>query len=307
MGIHGKALVQFAEQGNVRGLIESAEDCDLAEFRWKDGRSLLHLASAAGQVQSCRALIQIGVDIDARERQHLRTPLYECAAAGHNDVVQELLQVGAKVNLTKSGEWTPLMVASSKGFPDVVESLISHRARLDLFNSEGASALHHAARNGNEHVVRLILDNDDSHRLVNSVNRAGKTPLFHACYRGNLEAIEILIDSGSDLVHRDRGQSTILHEACSQGQSEAVELLLRKAREMELCSELTSAQDAIGDTPLHSAVAGENVQCTRLILEAPGADRYVKNKRSKTPYELAVSRKLDTIANILRSPCLDLH
>mmetsp|Transcript_30140 Transcript_30140/g.115651 ORF Transcript_30140/g.115651 Transcript_30140/m.115651 type:complete len:86 (+) Transcript_30140:221-478(+) len=72
MGIHGKDLVKFAEQGNVRGLIESAEECDLAEFRWKDGRSLLHLASAAGQLQSCRALIQIGVDINARERQHLR-------------------------------------------------------------------------------------------------------------------------------------------------------------------------------------------------------------------------------------------
>uniref|UniRef100_A0A7S2ZTG1 Uncharacterized protein n=2 Tax=Rhodosorus marinus TaxID=101924 RepID=A0A7S2ZTG1_9RHOD len=283
MGIHGKDLVKFAEQGNVRGLIESAEECDLAEFRWKDGRSLLHLASAAGQLQSCRALIQIGVDINARERQHLRTPLYECAAAGHNDVVKELLQSGAKVNLTKSGGWTALMVAASKGFPDVVESLISHRARLDLFNSEGlggsiasfsktetndllhhrprfvlhlhlgASALHLAARNGNEHVVRLILDHDASHRLVMSVNRVGKTPLFHACYRGNMKAVEVLIDSGSELTHRDSGQSTILHEACSQGQSEVLELLLTKARQMELTSELTSAQDAIGKMCIRSS------------------------------------------------------
>mmetsp|Transcript_30140 Transcript_30140/g.115650 ORF Transcript_30140/g.115650 Transcript_30140/m.115650 type:complete len:231 (+) Transcript_30140:604-1296(+) len=222
------------------------------------------------------------------------------------------------------------MVAASKGFPDVVESLISHRARLDLFNSEGlggsiasfsktetndllhhrprfvlhlhlgASALHLAARNGNEHVVRLILDHDASHRLVMSVNRVGKTPLFHACYRGNMKAVEVLIDSGSELTHRDSGQSTILHEACSQGQSEVLELLLTKARQMELTSELTSAQDAIGDTPLHSAVAGENVQCVRLILEC-GVDQYVKNKRSKTPYDLAISRKSDAIAEILLS------
>jgi ankyrin repeat protein len=48
-------------------------------------------------------------------------------------------------------------VAAAHGHPILIEALISRKAAVDSTNMNGATALHYAASNGHESVVRRLL------------------------------------------------------------------------------------------------------------------------------------------------------
>jgi cytohesin len=82
------------------------------------------------------------------------------ACAGHTDVVRFLLGKGAHANDTvRNGDITPLMMACYGGHLGVVQVFIQHMGGrgLDVADVEGRTAMHWAAREGREEVVRALL------------------------------------------------------------------------------------------------------------------------------------------------------
>jgi ankyrin repeat protein len=71
----------------------SVNDCDSL------GRSLLHLATACGNEDAVRVLVERNGNVDVGDKDEI-TPLHMAAAAGDKQTVQLLINSGANVNVT---------------------------------------------------------------------------------------------------------------------------------------------------------------------------------------------------------------
>ena len=149
-----------------------------------EGAALLHVAASMGDVAHCRLLLshakQLGLDANYfDEETGGLAPLHVAAAAGHVAVVALMLEHGAVPNLQDVDGDTALHMASSK---EVVIELLSSadracRANTELPNLDGQTPLHKACRDGNIHVVSMLIEYNAS---VRATDDKGQTPLHHA-------------------------------------------------------------------------------------------------------------------------------
>ena len=149
-----------------------------------EGAALLHVAASMGDVAHCRLLLshakQLGLDANYFDDETGGlAPLHVAATAGHVAVVALLLEHGAVPNLQDIDGDTALHMASNK---EVVIELLSSadracRANTELPNLDGQTPLHKACRDGNIHVVSMLIEYDAS---VRATDDKGQTPLHHA-------------------------------------------------------------------------------------------------------------------------------
>jgi uncharacterized protein len=96
-----------------------------------DGWTALHLAAAFGTPQAVDVLLQHGAHVDAASKNPQRNqPLHAALALGRNpETVRLLLAHGADPNATQAGGFTPLFSAATANRRDLVEMLIDSGAR----------------------------------------------------------------------------------------------------------------------------------------------------------------------------------
>jgi truncated hemoglobin YjbI len=141
-------------------------DPSLAQERY-GGRTLLHAASAAGDVTIVELLLRLGADPNAKDSGG-HTPLYcvgnECTSSNSGTVVRVLVQGGANVNACDG---------------------VKH-----------CTALHMAARRGNVAAAQALLD---SGAEIEARDRVGDTPLRRSVNCGKTEVAELLLSRGADM------------------------------------------------------------------------------------------------------------
>lgn len=110
---------------------------------------------------------------------------------GSKDVVVALLNSGADINATGEGGATPLMDAANYGNVQIVEILLNRGAKIDVRSSEGENytALLVAAERGHTQVVRSLLKYKPDLTLR---NRRGETALDLARKEGRTEIVQML-------------------------------------------------------------------------------------------------------------------
>jgi ankyrin repeat protein len=185
----------------------------------------IHDAVKNGNIDEVQWQLDAGVDVNEESSNGL-TPLHYAASAGHNDIVELLIERGANVNATDSGKGgTPLDYAHWGDQEEVIETLNAHNAQRE--HEKGgkgigqSSLIHDAALDGDIDEVQRQLDAGVDPNLKSS---KGATPLFYAVYGGHLEIVELLITRGADVnaVHHN---NSVLHQAHSYNDQEIVELL----------------------------------------------------------------------------------
>ncbi len=186
-----------------------------------DGRTALMLASKFGMKDMVGDLIQAGADVNARNhnggtalmysairgdeatvdllleqgaRVNLRakfgwSALMVASAKGHAKIVKKLVDSGADVNGRDIYHWTPLMRASFAGYADAVGVLLANPlTEVNAGDENDASALHHAATNGHQDVVRVLLDHC---ALMSVTDKFGWSPIDRAAANQNQSILEI--------------------------------------------------------------------------------------------------------------------
>lgn len=123
--------------------------------------STLHDLAKAGQVSALEDYLQSLDDpseaINSRDALK-RTALHLAAWAGHCDAVALLLkQPGIQIAAPAQDGMTALHFAVMKGREDVVEKLLDSGARVNGKNVKGRNALHLAAMAGERGVVSTLL------------------------------------------------------------------------------------------------------------------------------------------------------
>ncbi|CAK9133634.1 unnamed protein product [Ilex paraguariensis] len=96
-----------------------------------------------------RALVEIllaaGADPTAQDTQHGRTPLHAAAMANDVELVKIILDAGVDVNIRDVHNVIPLHVALARGAKSCVGLLLSAGANCNLQDDEGDNAFHMAA------------------------------------------------------------------------------------------------------------------------------------------------------------------
>ena len=143
-------------------------------------------------------------------------------------------------------------------------------------------------------LTKLVLANDLAAIKTVLAQRAdpnerdsdGRTALIQAAIDNRLEVAELLLDAGAEVDAQDKLGNSALHYAAQDFHVEIASLLIGKGAALDI-------EDIHGNTPLWRAVfnsRGRGELITALV--RAGADKCHRNKRGKTPLDLA-----KTIAN----------
>lgn len=125
----------------------------------RDGRSELHAAAAANDVETARALLDAGFDANLHDRQGF-TPLHLAAQEWALEVASLLLQQGAEVDSLNMYGNTPLFVATgaSRGRGELIALLRQYGADPLKENTSGQTPVGFARLIGNYDVAQFFND-----------------------------------------------------------------------------------------------------------------------------------------------------
>ena len=156
-------------------------------------------ATHANQVETVRALIDAGADINIRD-DRLDNPFLYASAEGLFEIVQLTIEANADTRLTNRFGGTALIPAAERGHVEIVRELLT-RTDVDVnhINNLGLTALLEAiilSDGGERHqqIVQLLVDHGAD---VNIPDFNGITPLAHARQRGFAQIMAILSAAGA--------------------------------------------------------------------------------------------------------------
>ncbi len=124
-----------------------------------NGYTVLHTACMLNvDLQIVEELVKRGADVNARTGNNL-TPLFYCIHSYNFDAIRFLVENGADVNSTNNYGNTILISAVSAPYiHDIISYLLNKGAAINARNKDGNTALMFAAANGDEKIVKLLLD-----------------------------------------------------------------------------------------------------------------------------------------------------
>ena len=108
---------------------------------------------------------------------------------------------------------------------ETLKVLIKRGADPSLKSSNGSTALHFAARRGNDQITELLLGHAKVD--VNAKDLSLMSPLHLACISGNADMVKMLLDKGADLRAKTNELMTPLHVSLFYGNTDVTALILR--------------------------------------------------------------------------------
>lgn len=280
-----------------------------------DGRSLLHAASASGQIEIVRLLKEKNLDPNALDKQG-QTTLHGASRHGKFEAVKVLLELGANPAIKDNFGRTPSMVAWQYGHTQIMDILegkattaqesstsirnaknlplwsLARLGLLDLIQEAFAAgkseppsrepgsdntAIHCAIEVGKTDILRVLLQND--RESIDYVNRYLRTPLHVASVMGDFDAMTELIKFNAELDLKDIWGDTPLSLAQSREHwSVAIALI-------EQGSEIDKQRIDIKRT-FFAAIEENNVKVVKLLLRL-SADVLSRNVEGTTAIQLA--------------------
>jgi uncharacterized protein len=297
-------LMSAADKGHleaVGALLAHGADVNLRESR--GGQTALMWAVAENHPDIVRLLIEHGADARARSTRGF-TPLLFAAQQGNVESGRAVLQAGADVNdTTNTDGMTALMIAVAAGSGAFAVLLLESGANPNSFDAGGFTALHHAAADRRGMLARALLDhgappnarttNDSRRNTTSGVSLKGATPLFLAAARGNIETVRVLLAGGADPFITTDGGTAPLHVATWGGDpyvrdwtdEEKKNLFAVTQLLVSLGADVNSAGEH-GWTALHGA-AYKGVDAVVGFLIEHGARTDVFDEYGQTPLSIA--------------------
>ncbi len=157
-------------------------------------RPIFH-AALTRQEAVVRLLIDEGADLAAHDGYVMH---YAGEVPENKAIVTLLVQYGAlDAHVRPTSDLSrQLLAAIFIGDVTRVGSLLERHPRLgSTADGRGDHPIHHAARNDDTEIVRLLMDHGGD---VNATNPRGHTVLYCAGGHGHLETVELLLAGGAD-------------------------------------------------------------------------------------------------------------
>ena len=163
--------------------------------RTQGGMTPLLFAARQGHIETARALLDAGVNVNQAKDGDLTTPLLMAAINGHYDLANVLLDKGANPNQAALNGVAPLYAVLNLQW-----TARAGRPRLQAHREQTLTYLQ---------MLTVLLDHgaDPNARLatrvwysggLSGVDETGSTPFWRAAYASDIEAMRLLVARGAD-------------------------------------------------------------------------------------------------------------
>ncbi|XP_052892549.1 transient receptor potential cation channel subfamily A member 1 [Anopheles moucheti] len=247
----------------VEYLVKEGADINAMD---KEKRSPLLLSSSRAGWRTVMTLIRLGANIslkDVNSRNVLHLVIMNGGSldefAKEVCLTQSEIYLLQLLNEKDEAGCSPLHYASREGHIRSLENLIRLGACINLKNNNNESPLHFAARYGRYNTVRQLLDSEKGTFIINESDGEGLTPLHIASQQGHTRVVQMLLNRGA-LLHRDHNGRNPLHLAAMSGYTQTIELL------HSVHSHLMDQVDKDGNTALHLASMENKPSAVILLL-----------------------------------------
>ncbi|PRP78173.1 hypothetical protein PROFUN_11303 [Planoprotostelium fungivorum] len=190
------------------------------------GELILREAETGHDQEAVFRLIKADPSLITKVDLSERSALHLAAMTGAPDIVEVLLSSGANPNAGDKHGWTPLHHAAAQGHEKVMQILLEDvTLKVDMKNQDGNTPLHYAVRRP---MTQQILDMFKQRNAdINAVNDNGDTPLHHNCAFGSDSlTTRLLVRYGADVNITNHNGETCLHWAARTGRTDVAEYLL---------------------------------------------------------------------------------
>jgi ankyrin repeat protein len=253
------------------------------------GMTALLYAARDGHLQSVRALVEAGADINAVNGDKI-SPLVMAIINGHYEAAKYLLDRGADPNLETTSGLTALYAtvdvqwAPKTWYPrpntdqekvtylDLMKDLLEHKAKVN-------------APLGEKLWFRSFTND------YTWIDPAGSTPFWRAAQASDIAAMRLLIEHGADPKIKSKAGDTPLMAAAGIGWAGnwSINAPYPAIEAVKYCVELgndVNAADLVGYTALHGAAyLGNNEMVNYLVLKGAKAD--AKSKAGDSAADMA--------------------
>ena len=186
--------------------------------------------------------------------------LHRAANLGYEGMLQFLLQGGALVNATAEGE-TALHLAAEEGQNEVMRMLLGKGASLEVKDRDGLTPLSRAARSGLMSTINAMMFYNPK---LDSRDHCGQSALVLAAQRGYLAVVKRLLQEKIDInaaAAKYNGR-TALQAAAGGGHLAVVERLLQEKADVN-----AAAAGRDGRTALQAAAGGGHLAVVERLLQ----------------------------------------
>ncbi|XP_072558013.1 ankyrin repeat and SAM domain-containing protein 1A-like isoform X2 [Paramormyrops kingsleyae] len=194
---------------------------------------------------------------------------------------------GPNVNCVDSTGYTPLHHAALNGHNDIVELLLRNEALTNIADNKGCYPLHLAAWKGDQRIVRLLVHQGPSHPKLNGQNSVDPRE-FKRC-----GPFDPYINA------KNHDNETPLHCAAQYGHTEVVRLLLEELTDPTM-------RNSKMETPLDLAALYGRLEVVKLLLTAH-PNLLSCSTRSHTPLHLAARNGHRAVVEVLLAAGMDIN
>ena len=306
-GAMDRALLHAARQGQTQACLDL-----VAQGAQLDGpidsrrHTALHAAATAGNLGTCRALLDAGANGTA-EDEHGRT-VGDCAAGSWADgAVATVLGLCADPRIAPcnaSGR-TALHEAVSTRNVATLTALLASGADVNAVTHQGWSALHEAVQKNHHQLIPMLMRQGADSQAVSA---AGLLPIH---FFTQVDTLAELAKCGIGLDSPGPRGLRLVHLACGSGHEALVEALLALGVSTEHCiSSQTRSNEALKKSPFLNAAqcASVEIMALHLVRFGPPKDDELKkakrslNKNQQVKAALASFMAMEAINSVMQRP-----
>ncbi|MCJ7487919.1 MAG: ankyrin repeat domain-containing protein, partial [Candidatus Aminicenantes bacterium] len=276
----------------VKALVEKSPQ--VLDARDGDGRTPLHYAAVGGNADLINYLVEKGAKLEPRDARQ-KTPLHLAAMNDRKDAVAALLKRGAALETRDDYLRTALVLcARERGMAATGRVLIEAGADVNAVDKFGEGALGLAAWRGKREFVDLLLEKGAQTPKSGPKWQEG---LSLAASQGLTNLFRRLMEGGPDLKAMAASDTSLLAAAAAGGSAEILGALLDKGFD-------PARPDRFGWMPLHYAARDGRADAARLLAER-GAPLDARTIMGQTAYNIAQERATEAVAVLLAAKGAD--
>ncbi|XP_013386790.1 transient receptor potential cation channel subfamily A member 1 homolog, partial [Lingula anatina] len=251
-----KTAIFWAAENNhvscLQVLLKNPKVTKLIDEPDRYGNTPLHIAAQLGHINCVKLLMEHNAMVDDKNEDE-QTPLHLAAMYDQPLVVREL--VNKQKTIIYDGDEdsnTALHLAALAGHQRVMDVLLDLGAGVETRNAKGWTALDCAAYMGKVKAAETLLK---AHSPIDPLDKEKVTPLHLAAKGGHTEMVEFLMKMGANIAQRDQNGLNCLDMAIDCNHENVAMAIVKSDKWEEAMKNQTAVSKDLGkDTPLRKLI-----------------------------------------------------